>query len=316
MARSCRRTAMTIIEILVVVGIITVLVAILIPSLRLAREQVRSISCRSNMRQLATANFLYVADHKVLPATHSVLFFQLLFGGEPWPRISGVTWEGSRDRLVWLKYTPAYTEPLRFDPEYGEDVPGKGTLFRYAKDRQVYTCPTDKPGEALDTPLGGGGNGRLSYSMNAYIGYREPGGLQSFTYVADSLDNPLPGGERTRSFKAGQRVVLAPSDFMMLFEEHPYYHLNRDWPDGNFNGLDRISTRHSPEVGENGETARGRASIAFLDGHAEARLYPANTDGRRLFTEMGQPHFWRKSGGPDQVNMRQFIPRLSQPPPW
>jgi prepilin-type N-terminal cleavage/methylation domain-containing protein len=311
--RMHRRRAMTLLEILVVIGIIGLLVAILVPALTRAREQVRDVSCRSNMKQLINGTFFYVAEHKVLPGTHSLFFFQLLFGGASWPRPAGVTWDGARDRLVGLTYTAAYTTPHHLDPEFVSDVPGKGTIFRYLKNADVYTCSSDKPGTAQDTPIGGGGNGRLSYSLNAYVGYKSPERLGSFTYVADSLDNPLPGGQNTRAFKTGQRVVFAPSSFMLLFEEHPNFHMNSLFPEGNFNGLDRIATRHSPSAASKTE---GRTSIGFLDSHVESRIYPAKTEGRELFAEYGQPHFWKKNGPPDQLNMRRFIPDLGGRSPW
>ncbi|MBI4579454.1 MAG: DUF1559 domain-containing protein [Planctomycetes bacterium] len=305
--------AFTLVEVLVVTAIIAVLIALLLPALSQARDQARSVSCRSNMKQLMTGMYLYVGDYKVLPATHSLFWMQVLFGKE-WPRPTGVTWDGARDRLVGVTYTAAYRQPYHLDPEFVADVPGRGTLFRYLKKPAVYLCPADKPGPADDTPLGGGGNGRLSYSMNAYIGYRAPEQLQSFTYVADSLDNLLPGRQKKVSFRTGQRVVFSSSRFMTMFEDHPSYHTNATFPDGNFNCIDRIATRHM--LDSKSRTAKGRSSIAFLDGHVEACLYPAKTLGRELFAEFGQPRFWPESGLPDRANMAAFIKRLQTPCPW
>jgi prepilin-type N-terminal cleavage/methylation domain-containing protein/prepilin-type processing-associated H-X9-DG protein len=308
------RRAFTLLEILAVVAIIGVLIAILLPALSQARDQARGISCRSNMKQLMTGMFLYVAEQQVLPGTHSLFWMQALFDKE-WPRPAGVTWDGARDRLVDLTYTPAYQQPYHLDPEFVADVPRKGTLFQYVKHEAVYACPSDRPGVADDTPLGGGGNGRLSYSMSAYIGYQAPEKLESFTYVADSLNNPLPGRQETVSFTTGQRVRFSSSRFMTMFEDHPSYHTNSSYPDGNFNCIDRIATRHMLRVGSNGGSA-GRSSMAFLDGHAEARLYPSKTMGRELFAELGQPPFWREAGPPDKANMSAFIKRLPGPCPW
>ena len=310
-----RRRAFTLIEVLVVVGIIAVLIAVLMPSLSRARDQVRGISCRSNLRSLMTGMFVYVGNYKALPGTHSLFWMQLLFG-EEWSRPSGVTWDGARDRLKFLTLTPAYNKPYSNDPEFVTDVPGKGTLFPYVKQPGTYVCPADAPGEANDTPLGGGGNGRLSYSMNAYIGYRAPESLGSFVYVADSLDHSLPGGERRVSFRAGQRVVFSPATFKTMFEDHPYYHTNADFPDGNFNDIDCIATRHSLGLSAGNKVPSGRSSMAFLDGHAEGRLYPAKTMGRQLFAEFGQPIFWRESGPPDRENLSAYIKRLSGHCPW
>ena len=306
-----RRRGFTLIEVLVVAAMI----AILLPALSAARDQARSSVCRSNIHQLMTGMSVYVGENKVLPATHALFWMQTLFG-QPWSRPPGVTWDGARDRLVGLTYTASYTKPHHLDPQLAADLPKRGTLYRYIKQPQTYLCPGDKPGEATDTPQGGGGNGRLSYSMNAYIGYKAPENLASFRYAADSLNNFLPGHKKTVSFKAGQRVVFSPSRFMTMFEDHPFYHMNTGYPEGSFNCIDRIATRHMPTSGSKSSAIEGRSSFAFLDGHVEARLYPANTVGRELFAEFGQPYMWREAGAPDQVNMAAFITRLSGPCPW
>jgi prepilin-type processing-associated H-X9-DG protein len=259
--------------------------------------------------------YVYVGNYKVLPATHALFWMQCLFGQE-WPRPAGVTWDGARDRLRFLTYTPAYSKPYHLDPEFVRDVPGKGTLFPFIRQPAVYLCPSDKPGPADDTPSGGGGNGRLSYSMNGYIGYRSPESLGSFTYVADSLNNWLPGHERRVSFKSGQRVVFSPSTFKTMFEDHPFHHTNNDYPDGSFNDIDCPATRHGLIAGSKQGGSLGRSSMAFLDGHVEGRLLPAKTLGREVFAEFGQPQLWRESGPPDQANMAAFIRRLQGPCPW
>ncbi len=55
--------AFTLIELLVVIAIIAVLMGILMPSLRRAKEQARKVSCRSNFKQVATAIGMYQATY-------------------------------------------------------------------------------------------------------------------------------------------------------------------------------------------------------------------------------------------------------------
>ncbi len=56
--------AFTLIEMLVVVAIISLLVAILLPSLNRAREQARMATCLSNLRTLGQALVMYADDNK------------------------------------------------------------------------------------------------------------------------------------------------------------------------------------------------------------------------------------------------------------
>jgi prepilin-type N-terminal cleavage/methylation domain-containing protein len=59
-----RDDGFTLIELLVVVGIISALVAILLPALARARESARVVQCLSNERQLGLAVFMYASANK------------------------------------------------------------------------------------------------------------------------------------------------------------------------------------------------------------------------------------------------------------
>ena len=64
-AGNCReKVGFTLIELLVVIAIISLLVSILIPSLKRAKELTRRVICSSNMHQLGVALMTYTADHK------------------------------------------------------------------------------------------------------------------------------------------------------------------------------------------------------------------------------------------------------------
>lgn len=59
--------AFTVIELLVVMAIIAILIALLIPSLSMARVQANRTKCMNNIRQIGLAIAVYVHDHNELP---------------------------------------------------------------------------------------------------------------------------------------------------------------------------------------------------------------------------------------------------------
>ena len=123
------RKGFTLIELLVVIAVIALLLAILIPVLRSAREQAQRAVCMSNLRQLTLAWVAYADDHDSKIVMGSAFMVVRAFS------INLNGWLGSA-----FKFPESRSALI--------ENPNKGALWPYVRDIDVYRCPRGRAGHA------------------------------------------------------------------------------------------------------------------------------------------------------------------------
>jgi prepilin-type N-terminal cleavage/methylation domain-containing protein/prepilin-type processing-associated H-X9-DG protein len=134
------RSGFTLIELLAVIAIIALLMAILIPVARTAREQGQRAVCLSNLRQLTLAWVQYADEHDG-KLVYGVAFAQA--------SSHAGTLRGWLGRAFFL---PDSRSALIENPD-------KGTLWPYIRDIDVYRCPRGRAGHAATYAIVSGANG-------------------------------------------------------------------------------------------------------------------------------------------------------------
>ena len=139
------RKGFTLIELLVVIAIIAILMAILMPTLKRAKEQGERAVCLGNLKQMGLAWILYADDYDDRIVSSEAGGRWKNEYGQPWV---GVTWASN-----WSSGGQLTEE---------QQIKGiqDGALWEYVKEVDLYKCPAGYRGELMTYAMMIASNGR------------------------------------------------------------------------------------------------------------------------------------------------------------
>ena len=242
LARRPAAQAFTLVELLVVIGIIALLVGILMPALSRARQQAQATQCMSNLRQINLAMLMFAQENKGhLPQMGLAADFEMI----------DVNGTGSPVKVLVRWFGGLYGSPQKFHAP-------SGMLAKYWGIADVGGCPTFEVDEFLRPQYG-----PVDYAYNSLYarhwawveGGKFPLGDARRAYLRSGL-----GVKVSRIRNAPEKAVVW--DAARLFNDLPD---RTPWgypTTGNVLSVKTDSNFHGRHV--------KRGNVGFADGHCEA----------------------------------------------
>jgi prepilin-type processing-associated H-X9-DG protein/prepilin-type N-terminal cleavage/methylation domain-containing protein len=242
------RPAFTLVELLVVIGIIALLISILLAVLGRVREKANAIKCMANLRSLGQGLAIYVTQSRYYPASHAQWEYAI------WPTRLRATLGGNQGAF----YCPSRPDEYEWTPGIYPATPSPtiGELgFGYY------------PGELCLRAV------PFSYGYNGFgtdTGFSSDWGKRGLGGCVRHRLRPNAEAMTMRELKANH--VRVPSDMIAIADSGPFV--------DHYTGISDVfmiwplpKAAHHYEFGPPAQVHAGGANVLFCDGHVQ--WYPA-----------------------------------------
>ena len=260
-----RRAAFTLVELLVVIGIIALLISVLLPALAKSRESANQVKCLSNMRQIALAIIQYANDNKGTMPAHGGFAVAAFSTSDPSSTWDWVAWHRRKDPVNGRTLNNTGVEDQNIThsaiARYMGIKPAQHTTPDEANNvnttaDSMFRCPSDPIDARVEPKQNQLDNGwyRYSYSANTFS-MSKPGSPKKITAIRPASERLLLVCEDEKTIDDG------------VFNPNPNEFVNPD-PTRIINA---IASRHRLKRNETqaGTKDSTFGNVAFADGHGE-----------------------------------------------
>ena len=269
--RRCQ-SGFTLVELLVVIGIIAILISLLLPALNRAREQANSVKCKAQLRSIGQAMQIYVTNNKQFLAP-------------------------MKNEAYWTPNN-SLTTNQQIDPNDPSAYWGVMYAVAAKMPRDIFSCPTTLKSSSSDRYA----NEWVTYGLNgwgdAYSGMGDSDAMRGNLFGSfDEIALFHRAGTTWGNVAFGRKISRVRNQSQVIFAQDAFESLLDGGTNGDTYASTNAATRGKVTEYPNSDIEYVRhggnkySNVLFVDGHVDAltklqqadeRYYTGNWDVPRL----------------------------------